>query len=125
MNVFFETLIRPGIGVMQHLRLPAKFALISFAFMVPLGIAVYGVFSYSNSNIAFAAQERMGGAYVAPMNNLLRALVETQASGSLSTAAGERALADIEKLDRQQQHALAIENELTALKGAWSNGNAQ
>lgn len=124
MNAFFEAVIRPGIGVMQNLRLPAKFALISFAFMVPLGIAVYGVISYANSNIGFAKQERMGGAYVAPMNNLLRALLQQRVSGTPS-AAGERAFADIEKLDRDQDRVLAIGDELTSLKAAWNSGNAQ
>lgn len=36
MNALLEAVIRPGIGIMQNLRLPAKFALISLAFMVPL-----------------------------------------------------------------------------------------
>src|SRR5437868_5002562 len=121
MKAFFEAVIRPGIGVMQNLRLPAKFALISLAFMVPLGIAVYGVFSYANDNIAFAEEERMGGVYVAPMNNLLRALIKKDASGSHSTAEGERALADIEKLDRDQRHALSVDEEISALKAAWNS----
>ncbi len=39
----FEAIIGPGIRLMQNLRLPAKFALISLAFMVPLGVAIYGM----------------------------------------------------------------------------------
>lgn len=70
----FETLVRPGILVMQRLRMTAKFAIISAAFLVSLAVAVYGVVSYSQGNIEFAAAERMGAAYIAPLNEVLCAL---------------------------------------------------
>lgn len=40
-----ERIVAPGIRLMQGVRLPAKFAIISMAFMVPLCVAVYGVVS--------------------------------------------------------------------------------
>ena len=74
MAIVFETLIRPGIRLMQNLRLPAKFAIISAAFLVPLAVAVYGVLSYAKANIEFSAAEQTGSAYIAPMNDLLHSL---------------------------------------------------
>ena len=47
-------LLRPGIRLMQLMKLPAKFALISAAFMLPMGIAVYSVIGYATDSGACA-----------------------------------------------------------------------
>lgn len=124
MNALFEAVIRPGIALMQNLRLPAKFALISLAFMVPLGIAVYGVVGYASSNIAFAEQERLGTAYISPMNDLLGALLTTQDPASSGTLRGDGALGEIDQLNRDQDSALAVNDELASLKSAWTGKSA-
>jgi hypothetical protein len=49
-----DRLLAPGIRLMQVARLPIKFAIISAAFLVPLCVAVYGVVSYSRSNVELA-----------------------------------------------------------------------
>ncbi|HMN44970.1 MAG TPA: methyl-accepting chemotaxis protein [Povalibacter sp.] len=49
-----EAVIGPGIRLMQKLRLPAKFALIGLAFMVPLGVATYGMIFQDRRNTLLA-----------------------------------------------------------------------
>ena len=54
MSSTLDRLLAPGIRLMQVARLPIKFAIISAAFMIPLCVALYGVLSYSKSNIELA-----------------------------------------------------------------------
>jgi methyl-accepting chemotaxis protein len=116
-----ERIIEPGIRLMQVVRLPVKFAIISTAFMVPLCVAVYGVVSYAMSNIEFAQQERLGAAYVRPLNGLMAAIAERRADlGASATSNGEQALKDAQALNGSQENALAIEQELRALNRGWS-----
>ena len=49
-----ESLLAPGLRLMQAVRLPVKFAIIAAALLVPLASRVYGVVDYAESNIAFA-----------------------------------------------------------------------
>jgi methyl-accepting chemotaxis protein len=119
MGKFLELLIQPGVGLMQHLRLPAKFAIISAAFLVPLGVAVYGVLGYADSNIEFAAAERMGSAYIAPMNGLLSELGKHSAAADVRVDA---ALEPVRKLNQQQNNTLALEQSLAELEGQLQAG---
>ena len=106
---------------MQVVRLPVKFAIISTAFMVPLCVAVYGVVSYAMSNIEFAQQEQLGTAYLQPMNRFMAALSARRADGG--NLDGERALDDARKLNDSQGNALAIDEELGALRRGWSGSD--
>jgi hypothetical protein len=120
-----ERIVGPGIRLMQVVRLPVKFAIISTAFMVPLCVAVYGVVSYAMSNIEFAEQERLGSAYAQPLNELMAAISERRADlGASATAHGERALEQAEALNKSQGNVLAIEQELRALNRGWSGAAA-
>ncbi|MBB6095066.1 methyl-accepting chemotaxis protein [Povalibacter uvarum] len=110
MSSVFEAAIRPGIGMMQNLRLPAKFALISLAFMVPLGIAIYGVVGYSSSNIAFAEAEQLGSAWIAPLNNVLESQLQSQRADAEIAALGD--------LNRTQARALEIDTALDQVRSA-------
>jgi len=109
-----DVLLRPGVHLMQFLRLPAKFAIISAAFLVPLVVAVYGVWTYANDSIAFAQAEQLGNAYVQPMNELLRSL----AHQGTPAVAMER----VAGINTQQQQALALDEDLTALEAAAREG---
>ncbi len=109
---------------MQVARLPIKFAIISAAFMVPLCVAVFGVVSYSKSNIEFAQSEQLGTSYLKPMNKLMAALSARQAgTGASATSDGAEALGKARALNELQGNALAIDKELRALQGSWSGGD--
>jgi methyl-accepting chemotaxis protein len=132
-----ERIIAPGIRLMQVVRLPVKFAIISTAFMVPLCVAVYGVVSYAMSNIDFAQSERLGSAYVSSLNELMAAISERRAdaddgasanaddgasanAGDGASANGKRALDAARALNEAQGNVLVIDRELSALNHAWS-----
>jgi methyl-accepting chemotaxis protein len=110
MSSVFEAAFRPGISMMQNLRLPAKFALISLAFMAPLGIAIYGVVGYSSSNIAFAAAERLGSAWIEPLNDVLESQLRSQRAEAEIAALGD--------LNRTQAGALDIDSALDQVRAA-------
>ncbi|HEY6641573.1 methyl-accepting chemotaxis protein [Povalibacter sp.] len=120
MNPVFEAVFGPGIRLMQNLRLPAKFALISLAFLVPLGIATYGVTSDASRNLAFAADERLGIAWIAPLNDLMEAQLGRQRGASAAVLQGDAALAGLHQLDREQDHALDAGDELAAAGMEWN-----
>jgi methyl-accepting chemotaxis protein len=112
MSRLLDRAIAPGIRLMQSLRLPVKFAIISLGFTVPLGVAVYGVYSYAQSNIAFADSERLGTAYIAPLNRFMANVARGNSSEVL------RALDAVERLNTQQGDALAIAGQLRTLHTA-------
>jgi methyl-accepting chemotaxis protein len=119
-----DRIVAPGIRLMQVVRLPVKFAIISTAFMVPLCVAVYGVVSYAMSNIEFARQEQLGSAYARPLNALMSAVAERRADlGASATADGEKALEAAQALNAAQGNELAIEQQLRALNQNWNGSN--
>jgi signal transduction histidine kinase/DNA-binding response OmpR family regulator len=65
-------LLAPAIAVMNRLRYPQKFALISVLFVLPLALVMYLLVSEINDRIEFAGKELRGDEYLRP----LRALFE-------------------------------------------------
>jgi methyl-accepting chemotaxis protein len=120
MSSTLDRLLSPGIRLMQVARLPIKFAIISAAFMVPLCVAVYGVVSYSRSNIEFAQQEQLGTAFLKSMNKFMASLSARRAGGGGSaTTAGADALDQAHALNESQANALAVDQELRRLQSGW------
>ena len=52
--------LKPGVSVMQRLRMPLKFAIVSLAFLLPLGYVLFVAVSQKNDEIDFSAKERIG-----------------------------------------------------------------
>jgi len=63
-------LIKPAIAVMNRLKYPQKFALISCLFILPLGLAMYLLISEIQSRIDFANKEKLGTLYLRPLRRL-------------------------------------------------------
>lgn len=114
-----DRFLSPGIRLMQVARLPVKFAIISTAFMVPLCVAVYGVVSYSKSNIEFAQQEQLGTAFSPSMNKFMASLSARRAGGGSAATAGADALDQARALNESQGKALGIDQELRRLQSGW------
>lgn len=108
-----ETLLAPGLRLMQAVRLPAKFSIVAAALLVPLCVAVYGIVHYAASNIAFARDERLGVAYVAPLNALLREVAEYP-----GTQAAPRAIEALDALTESQGDALQVSASIEQLRTA-------
>ena len=56
-------LLVPAVGLMNRLRYPQKFLLISLLFAVPLGLMMFLWLTQIGEQLAFARQERMGLRY--------------------------------------------------------------
>ena len=122
MATAIDRLLRPGTQLMQQLRLPLKFALISCAFLLPLAVAVYGVIDYANANIRFAAQERLGVELVPRMNALLQSWVElrTRGGGTGGDSEAGAQLSELAALNEHQNDALQLKAQLEALAADWA-----
>ncbi len=115
MNPVFERTLGPGISLMQHLRLPGKFAWISAAFLLPLCIALYGLMNYAAGNIDFAAEERLGAQWIAPLNTLMDGSVQR------NRAQVKESLDRLTALNEQQRNVLQPDEMLQALPHAASS----
>jgi signal transduction histidine kinase/ActR/RegA family two-component response regulator len=68
-------LLRPAVRLMNRLRYPRKFALISLLFAVPLGLTLTLWLTELHQRIAFAEKELVGLRYVAAVSQLLEPLL--------------------------------------------------
>jgi len=105
-----EAVLAPGLRLMQAVRLPVKFAIVAAALFVPLCVAVYGVVDYADDNIAFGNDERLGVAYVAPLNTLLQEVTEPQQSGT------QHAIDALDQLTASQGDALQVATAIAELR---------
>jgi methyl-accepting chemotaxis protein len=103
-----EALLAPGLRLMQAVRLPVKFTIVAAALLVPLCVAVYGVVAYSESNIEFGRDERLGVAYVAPLSELLQQVTQSQPPSAIGA---------LEDLAASQGDALGVAAKIAALRG--------
>jgi methyl-accepting chemotaxis protein len=112
MNLFFERTLGPGIGLMQRLRLPGKFAWISAAFLLPLCVSLYGLVSYSSDNIDFADDERLGAQWIAPLNAFADAAI-AQNHAELQTSVEK-----LKALNAEQHDAMQLADALSSMPNA-------
>jgi methyl-accepting chemotaxis protein len=125
---FLERLLRPGTSAMQTIRLPLKFAVISTAFLVPLGVAVYGVFDYANGSIDFAIAERVGVAYAKPLDELLRANLDLHRAYAVHADAdaiadirirGQKSLSTLQGAIRVAHDPLQLQTSVDRFAATW------
>jgi signal transduction histidine kinase/DNA-binding response OmpR family regulator len=83
-------LLAPAIGVMNRLRYPQKFALISLLFALPLALVMYLLVSEIDDRIAFARKEIRGDEYLRPLRALLEHVGQSQIQAR-DALAGQRA----------------------------------
>ena len=92
------TLIQPAIAVMNRLKYPQKFILISILFALPLAVVMTVLIAQFDERINFARKELDGAAYLRPLRRLIedvpqqRALAHLYLSGdtNLKTAVMSR-----------------------------------
>jgi methyl-accepting chemotaxis protein len=102
-----ESLLAPGLRLMQAVRLPVKFTIVAAALLVPLCVAVFGIVDYAESNIDFGRDERLGVAYVAPLSQLLREVTESRPLRALDT---------LQDLTASQGDALQVAAKIAELR---------
>jgi signal transduction histidine kinase/CheY-like chemotaxis protein/HPt (histidine-containing phosphotransfer) domain-containing protein len=79
-------LLDPAVALMNRLRYPRKFALVSLVFAVPLGLMMYLWLAEIRARAAFADKELAGVAYIVPLTRLLQRLEEYQGRITLPAA---------------------------------------
>jgi signal transduction histidine kinase/CheY-like chemotaxis protein/HPt (histidine-containing phosphotransfer) domain-containing protein len=72
-----RALLAPGVALMNRLRYPQKFAVVSLVFAIPLGLMIYLWLVEIGDRLAFARKERAGLEYVVAVRALLEPLVLT------------------------------------------------
>jgi PAS domain S-box-containing protein len=101
-------LFAPAVAVMNRLKYPQKFALISLLFILPLALVMNLLLSEINERIEFARKELYGDQYLRPLRNLLEHV--PQARRLAHSAAG----GDFFRPDLMQKRT-EIDEDLTAL----------
>jgi signal transduction histidine kinase/CheY-like chemotaxis protein len=71
-------LLSPAIAVMNRLKYPQKFALISLLFVLPLALVMYFFISEINERIEFSQKQIDGGKYLRPLRGLLEHVAQSQ-----------------------------------------------
>ena len=125
-------LLDPVTLMMNRLKYPQKFALISFIFVLPLALVMYFLFSEVQSRINFAEKEKLGNQYFRPLHFLstkvprLRLLQrDTFNQASYASEASqlqsqiEAGLQDLESVDRNLGEQLRTTEKFQALKQTW------
>jgi methyl-accepting chemotaxis protein len=99
-NGFFEFhgAMAPGVRLFRALRFPAKSAAISLAFLVPLALALFYLWSASQEQVAVARSERAGVGYATAVLHLIQAaqhqrLADVSVPDKLADARREEAAA--------------------------------
>jgi signal transduction histidine kinase/DNA-binding response OmpR family regulator len=69
-----NALLAPGVALLNRLRYPQKFALISLVFAIPLGLMMYLWLAEIADRLAFAREERAGLEYVVALLRVLEPL---------------------------------------------------
>ncbi len=81
-------LLAPAVAVMNRLRYPQKFAVISLLFAVPLALVTYFMVTELDVRYEFGHKEIQGDAYLRPLRRLLEHVPEARAL-SRALAAGQ------------------------------------
>ncbi len=128
----FKSLFSPAEGLMQRLRMPAKFSLVSVAFLIPLVYLFYQVVSLQTANVEFSAKELVGTDHIEQVmpllplaashrgqSTLVAAGRDAQAQRQEAAARVDKALADLERYVSEQGDPLEIKRDIAALKSLW------
>ncbi|HMA33638.1 MAG TPA: response regulator [Chloroflexia bacterium] len=129
------TLFRPAIAVMNRLKYPQKFGLISLLFILPLALALLLLLAEFGRQAEFAQKERDGNTYLRPLRSLLEHTLDDkyQVYSYYSGLGGDPAAlrrteaqidADFQGLtaaDRQLGARLATTGQAQALQAEWQD----
>jgi signal transduction histidine kinase/CheY-like chemotaxis protein len=128
-----STFFSPAVSVMNRLKYPRKFALISFFFALPLALVLYFFISEIQNTIKFSQKEIYGTAYLRPVRKLLEhipqamILAHDTAHGSVPQrpdllkkhAEIEADFADMETVEKELGKTLKTSESFRLLKANW------
>jgi len=94
-------LLGPGVALMNRLRFPQKFAVISLLFALPLGFMMYLWLDEIQERLAFARKERAGLEYVLALRHVLEPLYLVPALALLAEGGDAAARGELAQARRQ------------------------
>src|SRR6266404_3501833 len=115
----FQRVFAPAAAFIGRLKYAQKFLLIGLVLLAPLAFVGYTYLGQQGTQTAFSAKERVGVAYIRPLNALLGTLVQARAAVVTGTAADKNAVAHaVAAVDAvsAQGAQLAVDSEWTKLK---------
>ncbi|MCL4299280.1 MAG: hypothetical protein KJ077_26330 [Anaerolineae bacterium] len=128
-----KKLFSPAVALMNRLRYPQKFILISLLFVLPLALVILLLIPSLDERIDFAQQEKYGNEYLRPLRRLLehslqnKVLAHTYLSGNNSLKAellSNQALLDediktLETINQELGDILKTAESFKALQAGW------
>jgi len=121
MQVFANAFV-PAISLMNRLRYPQKFALISALFILPLVLVVYLLFSEINSRVEFAQKEIYGNAYLRPLIHFSQVVYQSRSSQSaITTSLISQNLEKLAQVEQKYGNVLNTTEVYASLQKAWQN----
>lgn len=88
-----QKLLSPAHRLLDRLKYPQKFALISMLFVLPLGLVMALLFAELGAQVAFSQKELAGTLYLRPLRSILEHLPQAQL-WSIAVANGDAAARD-------------------------------
>ncbi|MBJ7899567.1 MAG: SpoIIE family protein phosphatase [Cyanobacteria bacterium RI_101] len=116
-------LSRPAIYLLNRLKYPQKFALLSGVFLVPLGLAFYLLLSEIQNRVDFARREIEGLRYLRSLQDLNNALLNFSPPGD--RAALEEAWRRLQSADAETGATLETALPLRTLTQEWQAWQSQ
>jgi serine phosphatase RsbU (regulator of sigma subunit) len=127
-----KSLFKPAISLMNHLKYPQKFALISSIFVIPLSFASYTIFSEIKTRTDFTNKQLLGTTYLKAQRQLweeipqLQSLIQSnsnqnQAEITKIKSQINASFQSLEKIDNQTGTIFKTTPILNVLKQNWHN----
>lgn len=128
-----RNLFNPAVVLMNRLRYPQKFILISLLFVLPLALVILLLIPSLNERIDFAQQEKSGNEYLRPLRRLLehslqnKVLAHNYLSGNNSLkvqllsnqARIDEDIKTLETINQELGNSLKTAESLKALQAQW------
>jgi PAS domain S-box-containing protein len=130
-----KRLFNPAITLLNRLKYPQKFLLISFFFLLPLALVMTSFIFEINSRINFAQKELYGNAYLRPLRQLFehalqyRELTQAYLTGDLALEPDLQQLQahidsdfkTLEAVNQRYGQTLKTNAKLNGLQASWQN----
>lgn len=110
-------LFAPAIYLMNRLKYPVKFLLISLIFLIPSALLVYVLITIRNEAIDFGSKERVGNAYLEPLNVMYSSLMDYQRDHNRYLLGDSTALESFQRSGAQVLTALSKVDSVNKLIG--------
>src|SRR5215813_7643959 len=109
--------LTPAVRLMNRLRYPQKFALISLVFAIPIGLMMGLWLVELHGRIAFTASERKGLEYIVALRNVLEPLDHARALRPMAEAGDPAARERLAEVQVQIVAAATVVDSLNARLG--------